>query len=233
MSPRVLGKREQAIKLRKRGKSLRFIAHKLNIPKSTLSGWLKNISLTRKQEAALKRSWKDALIYARKKAVVWHNVERQKRLNLAEDEARKTIDNIDVKNRYVLDLALAMLYFGEGIKKNSETGLGNSDPLILKMFLYVLKRNYRVDVNKIRAELYLRADQDVQKMKKFWSGELGLPIENFRYAHLDKRTQGSKTYRGYHGVCLLRCGNVAIQRKLINISKEFFERVVRDAPIAQ
>jgi hypothetical protein len=74
----------------------------------------------------------------------------------------------------------------------------------------------------------LRADQNPEKMKRFWSKELGLPLNSFGYVALDKRTVGSKTYPHYKGVCYVRCGNAAIQRKLMYLSEIFYKKVIKN-----
>jgi len=63
-------------------------------------------------------------------------------------------------------------------------------------------------------------------MKRFWAKELKLPIVNFKRVQIDKRTKGSKTYPHYKGVCNIRCGNIAIQRKLINIGNIFCQKTI-------
>jgi len=202
-----------AIKLRKKGFSIGKIERRLGIPRSTLSGWLRNIELSQKQKEKLTQDWKNALVKARKKAVLWHNAQKEKRLKLAEEQALKIVGDIDITDKKILELALAILYMGEGTKKKIETSMGSSDPLILKFFLAALKRLYDFDIKKIKCQLNLRADQSPEKMKRFWSKELSVPINNFGYVNLDKRTVGSKTYPYYKGVCHVLCGNVAIQRR--------------------
>lgn len=228
MKSKWFDKKEEAIKLRRQGLSIRIIENKLSIPRSTLSEWFKNIKLTRRQKNKLLDRWKKGLILAREKAGQWHRAEKEKRLLRAKNEAGQVLDRLNLYDKNILELALAMLYMGEGIKSNAETGIGNSDPLLLKAFLHILSKNFNnVDITKIRCELYLRADQDAQEIKNFWAKELKLPLENFRYVHFDKRTEGSKTFPNYRGVCMLRCANVAIQRKLLNISKGFCERIIK------
>jgi hypothetical protein len=165
------------------------------------------------------------LIKARRLAVRWHNNSKKQRIELAEKEGEDVLNSIKLKNN-ILDIILAMLYLGEGSKKAEETSMGNSDPLILKTFLTILKNNYKINEGKIRCELYLRADQDLSEIKKFWSKELNLPLSNFKYAHFDKRTSGSPTRKNYKGVCMIRYGNVAIKRKLMYISKKLCEKII-------
>lgn len=106
----------QAINLRRKGKSIREIENKLKIPRSTLSGWFRNIKLSDEQIFRLNIRARKSLIQARKKAVIWHNRQKEMRLLLAKSQAESVLDNIDVENRHIMELALAMLYLGEGSK---------------------------------------------------------------------------------------------------------------------
>ncbi|TSC89886.1 MAG: Uncharacterized protein G01um10143_376 [Parcubacteria group bacterium Gr01-1014_3] len=223
-------KKHKAIYLRRRGLSIGRIEKELKIHRSTLSGWFKNVELTKEQKSNLIKRWKNGLVKAREVASQWHRNEKQKRLLVAQKEAEAVLNNLNMRNKATLEIALAMLYMGEGIKSKDSTGMGNSNPLLLKSFVYMLKNFYLIPDDKLRCDLYLRADQSPEKMKKFWSKELDLPIENFKFVNLDKRTIGSKTYPSYKGVCAVSCGNVAIKRKLLNISKGFCERLIKMRP---
>lgn len=211
----------KAILLRKQGKSLPSIHIALGIPKSTLSYWFKNIALTKKQQGVLRQNWQNALIKARAGATKWHNAEKSKRLSLAESDGLELLAKLDTKDLKIYELALALLYLGEGTKAKDETGMGSSDPLILKFFITCLRKIYNVPEDKIKCELHLRADQDAEIMIKFWSAQLTVSRTNFTKPYFDMRTKGKKTYDSYKGVCLVRCGQVAIQRKLVYIARHF------------
>lgn len=217
--------KDSAITLRKQGISIKQIEFRLGIPRSTLSGWLKNIKLNKRQKQKLLKKWKGALVKARTKAVLWHNEQKLNHLKEAETKALDVLSKLNTENSSILDLALAMLYLGEGFK-GTTTGIGNSDPMILKFFIAILIKNYGVPVNKLKCELHLRADQNPKKIKAYWSKELQLPLGNFGAVSIDKRTIGSVTYPTYKGVCIVRCGSVAITRKLLYISKIFCQRVI-------
>jgi hypothetical protein len=226
---RFVKERAEAVRLRKRGLSIVVIEKKLGINRSTLDGWFRHVQLTKKQRVTLLSQRARGLMKAQQKAVSWHNARKAERLILAEIQARDVMTQLPLRNDAVVELALAMLYWGEGYKTVIETGLGNSDPVMVALFVKIMREKYHVPVKQIRCELYLRADQNSGKMKKYWAKQLGLPLENFRYVSLDKRTVGSKTYKRYHGVCSVRCANVAIQRKLLNISKYFAEYILKRA----
>jgi hypothetical protein len=88
-----------------------------------------------------------------------------------------------------------------------------------------MEKLYDFDRRKVRCNLHLRADQNVSTLKKYWSKELKIPIKNFGGVSVDKRTIGRKTYIGYKGVCVLYYGNIAIQRRLVYLSRRFCERL--------
>jgi len=219
--------KDKAIKLRRQGISVSKIESRLNIPRSTLSGWFKNIKLSEKQKAKLIQDKNSALARARMKAIIWHHKEKCKRLKEAEKQAKKTIKGIDTKNKNILELVLAILYLGEGAKTDTDTSLGSSDPMILKFFLAILKSTYNIKYEKMYCQLNLRADQNPQEIKEFWSKQLNIPIEKFKYFSIDRRTRGKKTYSYYKGVCQIRFNNVAIQRKLLSISNIFCHKVIK------
>ena len=219
--------KDRAVKLRKQGRSIRDIESELKIPRSTLSGWFKNIELKKSQKKILEQKHQKALIKARKGAVKWHNKQKADRILVAEIEAEKTLNKILI-NDEILELSLAMLYLGEGTKAGTKTSMGNSDPLILKLFLKSIQNLYNLKIDSISFYLHLRADQNPELMKKYWSRELKVPIKRFRKVSIDKRTIKTKTYSHYKGVCVIDCGNVAIQRKLVYISRKFCQKIIEN-----
>lgn len=216
--------KNKAINLRQQGLSITEIEKLLLIPRSTLSGWFKNVGLSEAHKLRLKQNSDLALIKARVKASAWHRAQKEIRLQKAKDDAEAVIKNIDITDDLV-ELAAAMLYLGEGAKKNT-TAIGNSNPLILKFFIAVLKKKYNITSEQIRCELHLRADQNPDEIKKYWQEELGLALTSFRTVVFDQRTTGRPTYPEYKGVCIINCGNIAIQRKLIYLYNQFCQRVI-------
>ncbi len=219
--------KQDAIRMRENGLSITGIEKNLSIPRSTLSGWFKNITLTQNQMIKLKHDQLKALKKARVKASLWHRQQKQNSIKEAEQQAKDFLSSIDIQNKNMQEIALAMLWLGEGFKASKELGIGNSDPLILRFFMYVAMKNFNIKRNAIRCELYLRSDQDPLAMKKYWAKTLHLSSENFRYIHFDKRTEGTKTYPTYKGVCSLRFGNLAVQRKLLYIARKYCQKVLK------
>lgn len=199
----------------------------LGIPRSTLSGWFKDVRLTNSQRVKLSHNWRKGLALARQKAVIWHNSQKALRLDLAKHEAKRSLASLDLNDSSVIELALALLYLGEGRKTQPGTSLGSSDPLILQFFIAVLRKNFRVPLEKIKCELHLRADQDPLRQRKYWSKTLKIPLQNFTGASIDKRSVGKQTYPYYQGVCVVSCGHAEIQRKLISMSRLYCKDIIK------
>lgn len=79
---------------------------------------------------------------------------------------------------------------------------GNSDPLIIKMFVALMRRCYKLDESKFRVTVQCRADQDTGLLEKFWSEVTQIPVSQFYTAMVDRRTIGKKSRKiDYKGVC--------------------------------
>lgn len=209
----------KAIQLRRLGFSIPQVEAQVRIPRSTLSGWFRSVTLTAKQRDALHKRWQQGLVTARKKAALWHSSRKQQRIELMKKEVDDFCSHPFLKEKIVLEVALAMLYLGEGTKRKSELGLGNSDPKIIKFYIDALEKLYGISRTQMSVQLHLRADQDEQKLKTYWSRQADIPLGKFGYVLRDKRTAGKPTYPGYNGVCYIRGGGVAIQRRLLYLSE--------------
>lgn len=216
--------KNRAIQLRQRGTSIRQIEKITGIPRSTLSGWLKNIKLTTKQKRELAQNALNSLTKAREKSLYWHHKQKENNLIEARKQAESILHKIDITNKNIMELALSILYLGEG-GKSENTVLGSSDPLILRFFIKCLSILYGVEAGSLKCELHLRSDQNINVVKNYWSKELAIPKENIK-TYKDKRTVKSKTYSTYNGVCIIRCGRIALQRRMLYLSQEYCKNIV-------
>ncbi len=210
------------IKLRKRGKTYGEIQKTLNIsiPKSTLSNWCGKVPLSSKQQDKIRYLIKKGSEKGRATALVVNKLKRERYIQ----DVRKRIGHIanKLKNKDISKIALAMLYLGEG-SKNQKGSLmfGNSDPLVINLFLSLLRYCYNIDENKFRCTLQCRADQDVKKLEKFWSRITKISLSQFYKARIDPRTIGKPSKKAeYKGVCRIDyfSGDIFMELKqIINI----------------
>lgn len=210
--------KDEVIKLRKEGTSIGVINKMYGIPKSTLSVWFRKIKLNKYQKDRIYKSATIKMDEARKKAVLWHNKQKENRLKIAKLEAIETLNKLNTNDKNIIELALSLLYLGEGAKTKT-TSLGNTNPQILKFFISAIKIVY--EKSKMgKCELHLRSDQNEIEEIKHWSKELKISESNFSFVK-DKRKIKSATYSNYHGVCVIRYNSVSIQRRLVFLSNEF------------
>ncbi|HVV14845.1 MAG TPA: hypothetical protein VHD55_00320 [Candidatus Paceibacterota bacterium] len=232
MTSRFSGLRDKAVRLRIKGASIRNIEEALQIPRSTLSGWLRNVELPPTYRDRLERSRKNALILAREKAALRHTQQKMQRIEAAKTRAERTIQRIGYKDKEILKLALAMLYWGEGTKREKGLVLGNADPNILNFFISALCLSYRIDLKRMRCEVHIRADQRPSEIIKYWCAALAIPQDQFKGVYFDKRTIGKKSRNSYKGVCIVSYYDVAIQRDLLYLYQLYCQKVIRNRAVS-
>ena len=215
------------MQLRQNGHSIKSIAKNLTVAPSTLAGWLKNVAISPQGIQKLQTQQTIALQNARLKASDWHRTQKALRLQAAKNEAQKTLAELTFSPA-LLDLAFAMLYFGEGTNTDNNTVIASSNSTILRFVLVALKQNYGITSSQLRCDLHLRMDQDINKTKEYWSQQLNIPLDRFKSVSLDKSSTGKATYDSYKGVCVITCGNVAIQRKLTYLYALFCEKIIAE-----
>lgn len=215
----------EVIALRKSGVSLPNISRKYGIARSTLSYWFRDIELSDDKKQKIRLSAEERMAKSRLKAASWHRNQKQLRIIEAEQYAKNVCARL-AKTPESLELALAMLYFGEGGKSNS-TSMGAADPFMLEFFVVAVEKLYDHDRKNFRYYLHLRDDQDALQLKKYWSSKLNIPIEKIKYVSKDKRSVGKPTREGYMGVCQIRVPDIAISRRLTALYSVYCSEVIR------
>jgi len=163
---------------------------------------------------------------AREQSVITKNLQKAKRITVAKNEAMAVNSSLPKGSEEVLELALAMLYFGEGRKSHS-TGMGASDPFMLRFFIVSIERIYGLNRDSFRYDLHLRDDQDEFEFRSYWEQELSLKPNKIAYVSKDKRTIGKPTKNNYKGVCQIDLGNIAVQRRLIFLYTVYCTEVIQ------
>jgi predicted transcriptional regulator len=153
-----LVKKEKAIKLRKRGRSIRDIEKILGIPRSTLSGWLRDVKLSKKQKERLHKKWLAALVKARLKANEVNKTKRLERMKRFEENIKKFTSDILI-NKTLGEIIFAIFYLAEGTKGSGKVEIASANPEILTAFLKLFRYLYSPAESRLRCRLNLRYDQ--------------------------------------------------------------------------
>lgn len=199
----------------------------INIPKSTLSYWCKDINLPEsyyKKVDKLNRINRDK---ARKIAGTNREKERNHLIEKAKQEIQSSFHHINADKK-LKKIILAVLYLGEGSKWKSHRGLmlGSADPNIIKLYIKLLKDVYSIPKNSLRARISYRADQDIKKLTGFWAKITGLEANHFYKTIPDSRTVGKPTKnKDYKGVCVISCAGTKIQLELEAITNILYKNI--------
>lgn len=220
-------KRRQAERLRReRGLSYREISARLGVSRSTLSSWLKDIPL---QPEHRKRLRANRAGFA---ARAWPiNRERHRKAREAARQCGAEVARRIPADPAVDELALAMLYLGDGSKTSGMVRMGSVNPDILAYFVQALIRLYQVEVARRSCRLHLAeaARQEAERLETWWSKRLRLPLDNFRPPSYDLRSQVRTISEDYHGVCVVTYSDVKLQQRILGIAREYL-RLQADCP---
>lgn len=180
--------RNDAFKLRRLGWSYNEINKKLGIPKSTLSGWFSNLTLSNKALKRLdgRKNIGTALLIKRNIA---QTHKAKKRVGLTRKIAEAEVSQI-VLTKELLQIIGVSLYWGEGYKRpkykngrelsNHPIQLTNSDPVIARAFVRFLYEVMEVPLESIKMSLRLYDHINEQTALKYWLKATGLPPSSYK-----------------------------------------------------
>lgn len=180
--------REKAIFLRKKGFSLGETSERLKITKSTASLWLRDVTLDSKAKQRLKRRQ----IIGQYKTQQLKRERRRELLGVYRENATKEIKLIKFDKK-LYKLIVSLLFWCEGVKNNqAHVGFVNSDPLMVKTFMSLLRAAFDIDESKFRILMHLHEYHDEEKQAKFWSRVTGIPRSQFTKTYWKPHTQKRK-----------------------------------------
>ena len=186
---------------RRDGLSLRALAKEFNIPNSTISRWVKDIAIEN-----------PSVDYARK----LENSYRMKHYHLVEGLKQDS---------FTAKVITSILYWCEGYKYPASNHLGfcNSDYAMIKVFIDLLRRGYKIDESKFRVHLQLHDTHNQKKVFEFWSKLLSIPVKQFYKPTITKRT-GTMKRRNYMGTCTIKYYDVKLLWQIMGIYKGLIDK---------
>jgi transposase-like protein len=187
--------RNQARQMRQEGESVRQIALKLNVSKSTISNWVRDIQLTAAQVETLRANQRS---YAAQNSGSQANRTKFRQLREQYQEAGKQ----KASEMRPLHLAGCMLYWAEGAKHRNRLYFANSDPNMHRLFIRFLREELQVRDADIAIYLHCHTSDpdEITGHEDFWLELLGLSLSNMRKTYIKK---GSTIQHSIlqHGVC--------------------------------
>ncbi|MEK9170408.1 MAG: helix-turn-helix domain-containing protein [Patescibacteria group bacterium] len=210
--------RHKAIKLRKSGHSLKEIAKNLDVAKSSVSMWVRDVKLSPVAERRLLTKIKLGQFNAAKNKKAQTAAIENKYLQ----EAMAEIKKMDISENYA-KLLCAVIYWCEGAKSNkSGINFVNSDPKLVSSFLDLLRASFLLDERKFRPCIHLHSYHNPQKQLDFWSKMTDINKKQFTKPYLKPNT-GKRIHDDYQGCIAIRYHSNDLARRINSIAKAFLE----------
>jgi hypothetical protein len=154
----------------KRGYSVKQIAKLLNVSRSSVSLWVRDIELTEEQHQALRAR---NPIYNQQVAARGVTSFRRRAERRAYQEAGRAVARRG-DPRHTMG---CMLYWAEGTKNRNQIGFSNSDPEMVRVFVNFLRAYFPLEDEHIRLTCNLFADhvECQREIENFWLEVARLP----------------------------------------------------------
>lgn len=210
----------QAIALRREGYLYSEIALKLGIAKSTAHSWTSKIDISQTTADAILARFTDSQISRIDNMAMVnrsHRLEREKELR---EKARSIVDNTSIATSHKM-IICASLFWCEGTK-DAAGGMRftNSDPIMVRVFLKLLRESFDLDESKFRALVHLHEYHDPKKQQLFWSKLTQIPLKQFNNPYLKPHT-GKRKRDEYPGCIRITYLNASFGKLLKMIYIEF------------
>lgn len=230
--------KENAIEMRKSGKSYREIHAALRIPVSTLSDWLskKEWSVTiRDRLAASAQTASTVRIVSLDKIRGQHLA---KAYEAARTEARQEFELLKYDPLFISGV---MLYWGEGTKDPKQgVKFTNSDPKMIQFFVQFLLKSCRIPTEKVKAYVLIYPELEEKTTRAYWSKASGLPWEQFTKSVVIAGRHATR--RLGWGVCTVSVSSTYFKQKMLEwikllpgelLRKEYYENIGPSAGMVQ
>jgi hypothetical protein len=182
-----INEKKKSLELRAEGYSYNYISRKLDVPKSTLSNWLKDLSFIPNKITS------KAIINSQQKAISASRSDRIISLVKAREYAEQNIKNLSSREILLIGMGI---YIGEGSKAYNTTRIVNSDPRIIKFSLLWLKKCFGLSDENIKIRIHIYPDNDEKKTLEFWMNQLNLKKYFFQTFYIDRRINKRKNRAG-------------------------------------
>lgn len=202
--------KRKVIELRKQGKSYSEIRKEIKVSKSSLSLWLRNVPLTKKQIIGLKGKKEKAVERYRNTM----RLKREKRTSKYYLNQRTTWLPLSTRE---LNIAGLFLYLGEGGKTSrNSVGISNTDPSVMKFALYWMVHSLKVPKEKIRLNLHLYSDMNINVETNYWLKQLNLDKLQLNKPYIKKSFRKDVDQKGFgHGTCSLQVHNTILKENIL------------------
>jgi len=186
--------------LRRQGLSYGEIMDLINVKKSTLATWCREVELTQDQIEAIRE--RRAQIPGIPVDTNWRRREEIQELRAV---ARDLVSELATDPLWVAGL---VLYWAEGAKTRNFVSMANTDPRALRLFILWL-RTYLDPTAQFSLHLHLHEGNDERKAMGYWRAETGLVDANFHKTFIKPKGTGHRKNHLLQGICTVKLRRAA------------------------
>ncbi len=202
-----------ARRMRASGKSMGEIAILLDLPHGTIRSWVYQVQV---DESGMKRLQQRA-IQNRQEALRVQKEKRAKQYDQLKGKIRQEIAHEFVAaSKVQKKIWCALLFWAEGSKSGSSLVFTNSDPVMIRCFLQLLRSAFLIDESKFRVLLHIHEYHNDVEQRLFWSKETDIPLEQFNRSYRKPNT-GKNKREGYMGAASIRYYDTRIAQELTEL----------------
>ena len=212
----------KAQELRIEGRSIGDIARIVDVAKSTVSLWCRDIELTSQQIEKLEENKRMGGYAGRLKGAKIQYDRRIRRTREFENRGKNLLGILG--KRDVLSIGLG-LYWGEGTTYGRNAAFTNSDPFIVKFILKWFKQLFSFDNDRFKFYKLINEihKNRVEEVRKYWKKITQMPEESFGKTTLIK-VKNKKAYNNFsvhYGTLRINIKRpVEIHHQIIGMLKE-------------
>lgn len=207
--------KDEAIRLRKNGFSLKEISSQLHIAKSTASAWLSLIELSPLAQSKLAKKQ----ILGQYKTVLLKRKQKIDQQQIGIKKAQTMLNNTTL-NQDLSKLCCALMWWCEGNKNSSFLRFTSSDVTLITNFLSLLRSSFVLDESKLRVLMHLHAYHNEAQQKKYWSNITKISEKQF-HKSFQKENTGKRVKENYPGCIAVTYYDVKIAKELEAIYNAF------------
>jgi len=164
---------------RMKGYTISDLVDIFKIPKTSIWYYIKDLKLSKEVIQGIK--FRQGGSHKRK----------LERIEIAKEKA----ENLSQSKDWHEAVILAMLYWAEGSKR--DFCFTNSDTDMIKLFLKILKKVFKVKKNSLYIVLRITDDMDKDNCLKYWSKKTGISTNNFKI----RTNDGIHKMNSEFGIC--------------------------------
>ena len=203
---------------REEGASIKDIALRVGVSKSSVSLWVRDIELTPEQHAALAAR---NVAYNRQMSGTWKQAARRRDERIEYQEHGRTIARFGDPSF----VAGCMLYWAEGARNRNSVKFTNSDPEMVRFFVRFLRERFDVgpDVISVTCNLFADHRECQREIEQFWLDVAGLPASCLRKSSVNvysKYSQKKRRNKLPYGTCRISVSRTSIVQAIYGAIQE-------------